>query len=96
MTYLVYEKSFEMFVHEDKIPKTLGKCSTDKISIPGSKILKPVLITFKYNLPPCSKTLLNVIFDHEDSGMFRAVRNADKVIKARCLPLELTLKRSSP
>jgi hypothetical protein len=62
-----------MFVHEDETPITLGKCSTDKKSIPGSNVIKPVLIAFKNNLSPCSKTLLNVIFDHEDNGIFRAV-----------------------
>ena len=78
-----------MFVYEDETPITLGKCSTDKRSIPGSNIIKPVLIAFKYNLSPCSKTLLNVYLRPRGyNGIFRAVRSADKVIKAHCLPPE--------
>jgi hypothetical protein len=42
----------------------------------------------KYILSRCIKTLLNVVNDHVDNGIFRAVRSADKPIKAHCLPLE--------
>ena len=43
-----------------------------------------------------TKTLSNVCFDHSVKGIFCAVKIADKVMKAHCLPLEWTLKRSSP
>ena len=47
-------------------------------------------------MSPYNKTLLSVIFDHKDNGIFWAVRGADKLIKAHCLPLEWKLKRSLP
>ena len=40
--------------------------------------------------------LLNVVFDQSISGIFSAVKIADKLMKAHCLPLDWALKRSSP
>ena len=67
-----------------------------KSSTPWSRIIKPLSRAFKNILSPCNKAFLNVVLDHEFSGIFRAVRSADKLIKAHCFPLEWTLKRSSP
>ena len=39
-------------------------------------------------MPPCTETLLNVVNDQADNGIFWAVRSADKLIKAHCLALE--------
>ena len=47
-------------------------------------------------LSPCNKTLFNVVFDHTTTGLFRAVRSADKHMKAHCLARQYTLKRSFP
>ncbi len=90
-----YEKSFNRFVQHATLT-TVGKFSTDKNSTAGSRIIRPLSRAFKNILSPCSKAYLNVILDHKFSGIFRAVRSADKLIKAHCFPLELTLKRSSP
>ncbi len=86
-TYLVYEKSFIRFVQHATLT-TVGKFSTDKNSIAGSRIIRPLSRAFKNILSPCSKAYLNVILDHKFSGIFRAVRSADKLIKAHCFPLE--------
>ncbi len=67
---------------------TVGKFSTDKNSTAGSRIIRPLSRAFKNILSPCSKAYLNVILDHKFSGIFRAVRSADKLIKAHCFPLE--------
>ena len=67
---------------------TVGKFSTDKNSTAGSRIIRPLSRAFKNILSPCSKAYLNVILDHKFSGIFRAVRSADKLIQAHCFPLE--------
>ena len=90
-----YEKSFNRFVQHATLT-TVGKFSTDKNSTAGSRIIRQLSRAFKNILSPCSKAYLNVILDHKFSGIFRAVRSADKLIKAHCFPLEWTLKRSSP
>ena len=74
----------------------LCSLSIDKNSTPGSRTNRPLFRALKYILSPCIKTLLNVVNDHADNGIFRAVRSADKLIKAHCLPLEWTLNSSSP
>ncbi len=78
-----------MFVHKDETLIALG-INVLQTKNPYFDLTqkKPVLRAFKYNLSPCNKTLLNVTFDDEDNGIFRAVRSADKVIKAHCLPVE--------
>ncbi len=53
-----------------------------------SRIIRPLSRAFKNILSPSSKAYLNVILDHKFSGIFRAVRSADKLIKAHCFPLE--------
>ena len=68
----------------------------DQRSTPGSGTIKPLFKASKYMLSPCNKTLFNVVFDHTTTGLFRAVRSADKHMKAHCLPREYTLKRSLP
>ena len=47
-------------------------------------------------MSPCTETLLNVVNDQADNGIFWAVRSADKLIKVQCLSLEWTLNSSSP
>ncbi len=82
-----YEKSFNRFVQHATLT-TVGKFSTDKNSTARSRIIRPLSRAFKNILSPCSKAYLNVILDHKFSGIFRAVRSADKLIKAHCFPLE--------
>ena len=77
-----------VFVHELLTVTIVGKLSIDKNSTPGSRTNRPLFRALKYILSPCIKTLLNVVNDHADNGIFRAVRSADKLIKAHCLPLE--------
>ena len=93
--HISFEKSFNRFVQHATLI-TVGKFSTDKNSTARSRIIRPLSRAFKNILSPCSKAYLNVILDHKFSGIFRAVRSADKLIKAHCFPLEWTLKRSSP
>ena len=72
-----------------EILTSLGKLSTDKNSTPGSKTIKPSFRACKYILSRCNKTLfINVVFDQSISGIFWAVKSADKLIKAHCLPLD--------
>ncbi len=88
LTYsILYEKSFNRFVQHATLT-TVGKFSTDKNSTAGSRIIRPLSRAFKNILSPCSKAYLNVILDHKFSEIFRAVRSADKLIKAHCFPLE--------
>ena len=75
---------------------TDGKLFIDKRSTPGSSTIKPLSKASKYILSPCNKTLLNVVFDHTTTGLFRTVRSADKHMNTHCLPREYTLKRSLP
>ena len=85
-----YEKSFNRFVQHATLT-TVGKFSTDKNSTAGSRIIRPLSRAFRNILSPCSKAYLNqlnVILDHKFSGIFRAVRSADELIKAHCFPLE--------
>ena len=50
---------------------------------------RPSFRACKYILSPCNKTLfINVVFDQSISGIFWAVKSADKLIKAHCLPLD--------
>lgn len=72
-----------------------GKLFTDKNSKPGSKSIRPLLRAFRYILSPCDKTLLNVVVDQSISGIFWAVKTADKLVKAHSFPLDSTLKSSS-
>jgi hypothetical protein len=72
---------------------SLGKLSTDKNSTPGSKTTKPPFRACKYILSPCNKSdnktlFINVVFDQSISGIFWAVKSADKLIKAHYLPLD--------
>jgi hypothetical protein len=77
-----------MFVQLE-IPTTIDELSTDKNSTPGSKTTKPLSRVCKYILSPCNKTLFNVVFDQSIiAGIFWAVKTADKLIKAHCLPLD--------
>ncbi len=83
----ISDKSFNRFVQHTTLT-TVGKFSTDKNSTAGSRIIRPLSRAFKNILSPCSKAYLNVILDRKFSGIFHAVRSADKLTKAHCFPLE--------
>ena len=70
----------------------------DVNSIPGfipNKHYSELLHTYSL-LVPRYYQLLTVTTDHSNNGIRSAVKIADKLIKAHCLPLDSVLKHSAP